>query len=165
MLATALLFAACTTKKTDNLDTENRIVFTDTAAASNANASTDVGTKDTTPIVVVATPVVAPKPQVKTITKIVKVYEKQPTPRVIKKEPTTTLPDSDPFPSTTPGSTAGTGTGSTGSGTTTPAKKKNTGWSDAAKDATIGGVIGAAGGYILGRKKDRKSGRIDTTRN
>ena len=185
LFATALLFAACKTKEKDSLDTENRIVFTDTAAASNANASTDVGTKDTTPIVV-ADKVAEPKVQVRTITKVVKVYEKQPAPRVVKKEPTTTLPDSDPFPTTTPGSTAGTGTGTTGAGTTTPAKKKNTGWSDAAKDATIGGVggaviggvigkggkgaviggvIGAAGGYILGRKKDRRSGRIDTTKN
>ena len=187
LLAAGMVFTACSTKKTDSLDTENKIVFTDTASANKANASTDIGSKDTTPIVV-AKPVIEPKPQVKTITKIVKVYEKQPAPRVIKKQPTTTVPDSDPYPSTTTtGSTNGTvtGTGIPGTGTTTPAKKKNTGWSDAAKDATIGGVggavlggvigkggkgaviggvIGAAGGYILGRKKDRKSGRIDTTK-
>ena len=187
ILATTFLFAACSTKNKDSLDTENRIVFTDTSAAKNGNASTDVGTKDTTPIVVAAKPIVQPKPQVKTITKIVKVYEKQPAPRVIKKQPTTTLPDSDPYPSTTTttGSTTGTGTTGTGTGSTTPVKKKNTGWSDAAKDATIGGVggaviggvigkggkgaviggvLGGVGGYILGRKKDRKSGRIDTTK-
>ncbi len=185
ILATTFLFAACSTKKTDSLDTENRIVFTDTAAANNANASTDVGSKDTTPIVVV-NKTAEPKLQVKTITKVVKVYEKQPAPKVIKTQPTTTLPDSDPYPSTTSTNGSTTSTGSTGTGTTTaPVKKKNTGWSDAAKDATIGGVggaviggvigkggkgaviggvLGGVGGYILGRKKDRKSGRVDTTK-
>ena len=187
LLAATLVFVACNTKKTDTLDTENKIVFTDTAAAKNGNASTDVGTKDTTPIVVAAKPVAAPKPQVRTITKVVKVYEKQPAPKVSK---TQTIPD-DSYPtpsSTTTGTTTGSGTpgaGIPGTGTTTPAKKKNTGWSDAAKDATIGGVggaviggvigkggkgaviggvLGAAGGYILGRKKDKKSGRVDTTK-
>jgi len=186
-LATTFLFAACSTKKKDTLDTENRIVFTDTAATNKANASTDVGTKDTAKILVADKPLPQPKVQVKTITKIVKVYEKQPAPRVIKNEnPPVITPTSPSTTTTTPGTNTGTGTGSTGTGTTTaPEKKKNTGWSDAAKDATIGGVggavlggvigkggkgaviggvIGAAGGYILGRKKDRKSGRVDTTK-
>lgn len=186
-LATTFLFAACSTKKKDTLDTENRIVFTDTAATNKANASTDVGTKDTAKILVADKPLPQPKVQVKTITKIVKVYEKQPAPRVIKNEnPPVITPTSPSKTTATPGTNTGTGTGSTGTGTTTaPEKKKNTGWSDAAKDATIGGVggavlggvigkggkgaviggvIGAAGGYILGRKKDRKSGRVDTTK-
>jgi len=186
-LATTFLFAACSTKKKDTLDTENRIVFTDTAATNKANASTDVGTKDTAKILVADKPLPQPKVQVKTITKIVKVYEKQPAPRVIKNEnPPVITPTSPSTTTTTPGTNSGTGTGSTGTGTTTaPEKKKNTGWSDAAKDATIGGVggavlggvigkggkgaviggvLGAAGGYILGRKKDRKSGRVDTTK-
>jgi len=186
-LATTFLFAACSTKKKDTLDTENRIVFTDTAATNKANASTDVGIKDTAKILVADKPLPQPKVQVKTITKIVKVYEKQPAPRVIKNEnPPVITPTSPSKTTATPGTNTGTGTGSTGTGTTTaPEKKKNTGWSDAAKDATIGGVggavlggvigkggkgaviggvIGAAGGYILGRKKDRKSGRVDTTK-
>ena len=188
ILASTFLFAACNTKKRDTLDTENRIVFTDTSAANNANASTDVGVKDTTPIVI-ADKTSAPKVQVRTITKVVKVYEKQPARRVIQRESPQT--DSDPIPtSTTTGSTTGAGipgSGNDGSGPTPlPEKKKNTGWSDAAKTATIGGVggaviggvigkggkgaviggvLGAAGGYIIGRKKDRRSGRVDTTRN
>ena len=186
ILASTFLFAACNTKKTDTLDTENRIVFTDTAA-NNANASTDVGVKDTTPIVV-ADKTSEPKVQVRTITKVVKVYQKQPTKKVEQKE--TAQTDSDPIPtSTTTGSTTGSGipgTGTADGGTTTVPAKKNEGWSQAAKKATIGGVggaviggvigknakgaaiggvIGAAGGYILGRKQDRKSGRVDTTRN
>ena len=188
ILASTFLFAACNTKKTDTLDTENRIVFTDTSAANNANASTDVGVKDTAPIVI-ADKTVPQKVQIRTVTKVVKVYEKQPTRKIVQKESPQT--DSDPIPSsTTTGSTTGAGipgSGNTGAGTTpVPEKKKNTGWSEAAKTATIGGVggaviggvigkggkgaviggvIGAAGGYILGRKKDRKSGRVDTTKN
>lgn len=67
------------------------------------------------------------------------------------------------------------------SGQTTTVNRKR-GWSKAAKDATIGGVggavigavvsknhvkgaiiggvLGAGGGYILGRSKDKKSGRV-----
>lgn len=187
IIAAAFFFTACSSKKTDTLDTENKIVFTDTAALNNANASTDIGTKDTTPIVV-ADPVSQPKVQVRTITKVVKVYEKQPAKKVEQKE--TAQTDSDPIPtSTTTGTTTGSGTPGTATadgGTTTVPAKKNEGWSEAAKKATIGGVggaviggvigknakgaaiggvIGAAGGYILGRKQDRKSGRVDTTKN
>ena len=176
ILAATLLFTACSTKKTDTLDTENKIVFTDTSALNNANASTDIGTRDTTPIVVVEKPIVQSKPQIRTITKVVKVYEKQPARKVVRTE--TAQTDSDPIPtSTTTGSTTGSGipgAGTSDGGTVaTPEKKKNTGWSEAAKKATIGGVggaviggvigkgakgaaiggvIGAAGGYILGRK-------------
>ena len=186
ILAATLFLAACSSKKTDTLDTENKIVFTDTSALNNANASTDIGTRDTTPIVVAEKPVAQSKPQVRTITKVVKVYERQPARKVVQNE--TTQTDSDPIPtSTTSGSTTGSGIPGTGTedGTTTVPEKKNTGWSQAAKKATIGGVggaviggvigkgakgaaiggvIGAAGGYILGRKQDRKSGRVDTSR-
>ena len=181
ILTSTFLFAGCSTKKKDSLDTENRIVFTDTTAAKNGNASNDVGTKDTTPIVVANKPIVQPKVQVKTITKVVKVYEKQPTPKVIKTEAPPVIVATTPSTTTTTGTNNGAGTG------TAPLpgseKKKNTGWSDAAKDATIGGVggavlggvigkggkgaviggvLGGVGGYIFGRKKDRKSGRVDT---
>ena len=84
---------------------------------------------------------------------------------------------------TTTTETAGTGTSGTGTGTTTepPIVKKNEGWSKAAKGtvigagsgavlgailskdkgkgAIIGGRIGGAGGYVLGRSKDKKDGR------
>lgn len=79
----------------------------------------------------------------------------------------------------------GTGTNAPNNGGIVPAHTKpdrnNGGWSDAAKDATIGGVggavggailsrnkgkgallggiIGAAGGYIIGRKKDKANNR------
>ncbi len=72
-------------------------------------------------------------------------------------------------------------TDATGSGTASEAPAKK-GWSDAAKGtaigagagaiagalldknhaqgALIGGVVGAAGGYTIGRAKDRKTGRV-----
>lgn len=186
IISFTLLLTACNTKK-DSLETENRIVFTDTSALNRGNASSDIGIKDTTPIVV-ADKLAAPKPQVKTITRVVKVYEKQRAPRVIEnKTPPVVVTTPAPAPETNTGSGTvnGTGTGDVG---TAPVetKKKNTGWSQAAKTATIGGVggaviggvigkgakgaaiggvIGAAGGYILGRKADRKSGRVDTSKN
>ena len=187
IISFTLLLAACNTKKNSSLDTENRNVFTDTTLLNNANASTDVGTKDTTPIVI-ADKVSEPKVQVRTVTKVVKVYEKQRAPKVIEtKAPpvVVTTPATTPAPESTTntGTTNGTGTAGTAPA---EAKKKNEGWSQAAKGTTIGGVggaviggvigkgakgaaiggiIGAAGGYILGRKADRKSGRVDTTKN
>ena len=98
-----------------------------------------------------------------------------------------TTPVLTPAPGTTTNTGNGNGTGTKGDGTLPgEIKKKNTGWSQAAKNATIGGVggavagavigkggkgaiiggvIGAAGGYILGRKADKKSGRIEYTNN
>lgn len=104
-----------------------------------------------------------------------------------------------PVPAITPGTNNGTstnGTSANGNGNSTvgkttannggivptqPVPDRKKGWSDAAKDATIGGVggaiggavisknkgkgaviggiLGAAGGYILGRKKDKANGR------
>ena len=186
IISFTLLLTACNTKK-DNLGTENRIVFTDTSVLNSGNASSDIGSKDSTPIVV-ADKIAEPKIQVKTITKVVKVYERQRAPRVIKNE-TPPVVVSTPLPApetnTGTGTVNGTGTGDVGN---VPAetKQKNTGWSQAAKTATIGGVggaviggvigkgtkgaaiggvIGAAGGYILGRRADRKSGRVDTSKN
>ncbi len=187
IISFTLLLAACNSKKNDSLDTENRIVFTDTTLQNNANASTDIGTKDTTPIVV-ADKQAEQKVQIRTVTKVVKVYEKQKAPKAAETQTPPVVvntPVSTPAPESS--KTTGTTTGTGGTGTVPgEVKKKNEGWSSAAKGATIGGVggavlggvigkggkgavvggvIGAAGGYILGRKADRKSGRVDTTKN
>ena len=59
------------------------------------------------------------------------------------------------------GNSAEAGTGA-GNGTAeTPTVEKKEGWSKAAKGAVIGGVVGAAGGYGIGRTMDKKDGRID----
>ena len=186
-----VLLVACNTEKKDTLNSDKNIVFTDTSLIRTANGSTDVAANNVQPEVVADKPATAPKVQVRTITKVVRVVEKQPTskpiekvtPPIIAETPTSTIPTNNST------QTSGTGTTNVGTGSgdvsTVPIeKKKNTGWSQAAKDATIGGVggavagavigkgakgaaiggiIGAAGGYILGRKADKKSGRVEYT--
>ena len=88
------------------------------------------------------------------------------------------------------GSTANNGSGTnngTGSSTTQTEEPKKKGWSNAAKGtaigaaggavagaiisknkgvgAVVGGLIGAGGGYIIGRKKDKKKQQADSTAN
>lgn len=190
--AAVILLAACNTEKKTSLETDRNIVFTDTSLLKQGNASTDVATNNIQPVVVAEKQVTQPKTQIRTITKVVRVIERQPAPKPVKQvTPPVVVETPTPVGTTTESSTqtAGTGTSGTGNGTgdvgTAPVeKKKNTGWSQAAKGATIGGVggavagavigkgakgaaiggiIGAAGGYILGRKADKKSGRVEYT--
>lgn len=184
-----ILLAACNTEKKTSLDTDKNIVFTDTSLLKQGNAATDVAANNIQPLVIAEKQVNQPKTQVRTITKVVRVIERQPAPKPVKQSTppvvvetpttagTTTAPSNN-----TGGTTAGAGSGN---GDVVPApadNSKNEGWSKAAKGATIGGVggavagavigkgakgaaiggiIGAAGGYILGRKADRKSGRVE----
>ena len=190
----AILLTACNSDKKDTLSTDKQVVFSDTSSLNKSNPGTDVPAAGVVAPVVAPAPVAAaPQPQVRTVTKYITVHDK---PRSKVPISTNTTPPVAQAPvSTAPPSTAGgtTGTSTTGTTTgtngttgTTPAtipEKKNTGWSQTAKDATIGGVggavigavigkgakgaviggvIGAAGGYILGRKADKASGRIGT---
>ena len=184
--AAIILLAACNTEKKDSLSTDKNIIFTDTSLLKQANASTDVA-DNLQPEVVAEKQETAPKTQVRTITKVVRIREKQPAPRPVERETAPVVVQTpEPVGNTNPSTgTVGTGTTGTGSGdvgTAPVEKKKNEGWSQAAKGATIGGVggavagavigkgakgaaiggiIGAAGGYILGRKQDKKSGRAE----
>ena len=191
----AILLAACNSDKKDPLSTDKQVVFSDTSTLNKSNPGTDVPAAGatTTTTVAPAPSTAAPQPQVRTVTKYVTVHDKQrsKTPAAMPPASTTQAPPTTQGsapPSTEAGATGstattGTSTGTT-TGTTTPATipaKKNTGWSQTAKDATIGGVggavigavigkggkgaviggvIGAAGGYILGRKADKASGRV-----
>lgn len=62
---------------------------------------------------------------------------------------------------TNTGNTTSTGTDNTGNSTgtddaaTIPVEKEKKGWSGAAKGAVIGGVVGAAGGAIISKKKGK----------
>ena len=187
--AALVFFAACNTEKKDTLNTDKNIVFTDTSLLRPANGSTDVASNNIQPEAIVEKPLAQPKTQVRTITKIVRVIERQPAPKPVEKvtPPVETQSPTNTTATNTGTQTAGNGTTGTGSGDVVTApveKKKNTGWSQAAKGATIGGVggavagavigkgakgaaiggiIGAAGGYILGRKQDKKSGRVEYT--
>ena len=187
--AAVVLLAACKSEEKKNaLDIDKSIVFTDTSALKQGNYSTDVAAQGNN------APVTAPeekapdaKPQVRTVTKVIRVVEKQQAPVVQTTPPappvnTSTVPVAE-SPAPVPSTGTGSGTGNTGVATIpapVPEKKKE-GWSGAAKGATIGavggavagavigkgkgaiigGVVGAAGGYILGRNADKKSGRAN----
>lgn len=187
--AAVLLLSACKTEKKDTLNTDKQIVFTDTTLLKPTDGSSDVGVQgNKTPAAVPVVKEAPPKPEVRTITKYVTVKEKPaPKPKVINTPPVIApVPAPVATAPTTGNGTNGTGTTTgTNNGTGVPAKKKG-GWSDAAKDATIGGVggavlggvigkgakgaviggvLGGVGGYILGRKKDKSAAaKIDTTR-
>lgn len=189
--AASMFFAACNSNK--DLDTKKDVIAIDTTGMYKNNASTDIAKGQE---------VVAPsKPEVKTITKVIYVDR---TPRAVKHQnvrqanpvqtqPVTTQPQVNTTATTNTNTTqtkagetsagTSTGTGNNGKGdvntapTTIPAQKK--GWSNAAKDATIGGVggavtgailsknkgkgaiiggiLGGVGGYILGKSKDKKA--------
>lgn len=186
--AASMFFAACNSNK--DLDTKKDVIAIDTTGMYKNNASTDIAKGEE---------VVAPsKPEVKTITKVIYVDR---TPRVVKHQnvrqaspvqtqPVITQPQVNTT-ATTNTNTTQTKAGETSAGTSTgtgkndinkaptsvPAEKK--GWSNAAKDATIGGVggavtgailsknkakgaviggiLGGVGGYIFGKSKDKKA--------
>jgi YMGG-like Gly-zipper len=190
LTTTVLFLTACNSEKKNNMDTEKRIVFTDTAALRLSNAATDKAASEE---------LLAPeanqdntKPKVVTVVKYVNAPQKRAARRSTstRRQQAPSQQNNDQVYDAPSTGTAGTGTTS-GSGNTggevatTPEVKKKKGWSDAAKGATIGGVggavagavisknkgkgaviggvIGAAGGYILGRKADKKSGRANYT--
>ncbi|MDQ6756189.1 MAG: membrane lipoprotein lipid attachment site-containing protein [Bacteroidota bacterium] len=186
----AAVLAACSSNPQSDLDTKKDVIVTDTTKMYNSNTTTDVGVQK------VQEPAPAPQvvTQTRTITKTVYVDR---TPRQTRNvhqpaQPVNTVPETKPSQTTTTQNTGtapqSTGTNTSGNGTTSAptksAEKENKGWSNAAKDATIGGVggaiggavlsknkgkgaviggiIGAAGGYIIGRKKDKSA---DTSSN
>ena len=159
--AAATIFAACNTNS--DLDAKKDVVITDTSAMYNNNASTDIGTS----IAQQAPAAVAPTRTIRE-TRIVYV-DRAPkaTRRIIREaapaEPViTTVPQTQSNTGTAPqgsGTSGNSGTVGTNTGTETapaePVKKEREGWSNAAKDAVIGGVGGAIGGAILSRKKGK----------
>lgn len=184
--ATASIFAACNNGDKD-LETKKDVITTDTSAMYRSNASTDTAT---VPVNNSAVNTVPPPtaPQTKTITRTRTVYVDR-TPKTTTKNnvqkpapnsQVNTVPQTSTNAGSAPASKTGTGNntsvGTNPTTTSTPASR-NKGWSNATKDAVIGGaagavggaiisrkkgagaviggVIGAAGGYILGRKKDK----------
>jgi YMGG-like Gly-zipper len=183
-LTTAVIFlTACNSEKKNNLDSEKRIVFTDTAALRLSNAATDKAASEAAE----ANQENA-KPKVVTVIKYVNAPQKQRAPRrrSSNRNQQTSNQQSDDQVYSDPNNGSGTssGTGNNGGEVgTAPQTTKKKGWSQAAKGATIGGVggavagavisknkgkgaviggvVGAAGGYILGRRADKKSGRAN----
>ena len=185
IFAAASLFVACNSKS--DLDTNKDVVVTDTTNMYRSNASTDISTAN------------QPVEEEKTVapTKIIRetrvVYIDR-TPKATKPvvheaipNQVVTVPQTQTTQTTSAGNSGNTSTNTgnnttIGSGTETtpssePVKEEKKGWSNAAKNATIGGaggavlgaiiskkkvkgaviggIIGAAGGYILGKKKDK----------
>jgi hypothetical protein len=185
-LATASIFAACTSKS--DLDTQKDVVVVDTTSMYKSNASTDISPAE---IEKEEAPRVA-QPRVINRTRTVYVDRTPRAPRQIIREADPVEPVVTNVPQTQP--SAGTGTTQTpGVGTTSPdagtanvptAKEEDKGWKNSTKGAVIGGVggaiagavlskkkgkgaviggvIGAAGGYILGRKKDKAAEANET---
>ncbi|MFN0083692.1 MAG: hypothetical protein ACKVOM_14385 [Ferruginibacter sp.] len=146
--AATFLLAPCNTEKKNSLETKNKIVFTNTSLLKAANGTTDVAANDLETLVEVAErPSSNPKPEVRTITKIIRIKEKQAAPKVVQQveppvvvatQPTTPTENNTGTASNT-GSTSGVDDGGT-TATAPVAKKKNEGWSSVAKGATIGAV-------------------------
>ena len=158
MLTVAASLFACNSKKT-SLESDKNIVLTDTSALNKSNLLTDTAAAGEAKRVAAAG-TAAPKP--------------------VKK------PTGNNGTKTNNGSTAGADNTRTPASTTNapaPAPaNQDKGWSkaaqgtvvgaasgavigavvskDKAKGAVIGAVIGGGGGYVLGRSKDRKSGRV-----
>ena len=193
IIAAASIFAACNSKS--DLDTTKDVIVTDTTNMYRSNASTDINLaqkakeeeKTVAPTKIIRETrivYVDRKPRAKKHV----VHEAAPVnPVVVTPQPQTNTGNT---PQTNGngtsdksgnGNTASTGTG-TNTSSTTPAQKDK-GWSNAAKDAVIGGVggavvgaviskkkgtgaviggiLGAAGGYILGKKKDKAGQTAD----
>jgi YMGG-like Gly-zipper len=187
LTAAVIFLTACNSEKKNPLDYEKRIVFTDTSLLRTSNSSTDKVANGET---------LAPqttndntKPKVVTVTKYVRVVEKQQAPRRrSNRSQQQSSSQSNGSDDSAPNAGATTGGGNDGGAVATAPEavvNKKKGWSKAAKGATIGGVggavagavisknkgkgaiiggvIGAAGGYILGRRADKKSGRANYT--
>ncbi len=185
--STILFFTACKTEKKEALQIDKGIVFTDTSLLKQGNYSTDVAPAgNIEPAVLPQEKNTRSKPEIRTITKIIRVVEKKRPIAIQNPQPPATAPVVE-----TPAPVAQTPAPSTGTNTdvvkTSEPAKKNEGWSGAAKGAAmggiggavagavigkkkgksaiIGGIIGAAGGYILGRNADKKSGRANIAEN
>lgn len=147
--AISMVFAACQNDSKKDLET-NKVMLTDTSASYNNNTSSDTG--------------LAAKTGVK--------------PKTQKHESGNDKPVADNNSTTSSSTTTPDNNSSTSSTTTTTTTAKKKGWSNKAKDAVIGGavgavggaivskhkgtgavvggVVGAAGGYIIGNEKDKK---------
>jgi hypothetical protein len=186
LTAAAIFLSACNSEKKNSLDNEKRIVFTDTSLLRASNASTDKAATDEA--LAPQTKEDNTKPKVVTVTKYVRIVEKQQAPRrrSNRNQQQSSSQNNGSSDDSYPNAGASAGGGNDGGAvatTTEPVVNKKKGWSQAAKGATIGGVggavagavitkgkakgaviggvIGAAGGYILGRRADKKSGRAN----
>jgi len=141
LLTVVSLFAACKNKSNSALDANKNLVLVDTTGLSKSNAMTDVATGGN---IVVATPPVVTTTQRSRASDHAVYVDNGTTTR-------TTVPKKDKgWSSAAKGTAIGAGTGAIVGAIATKS----------AKGSIIGAIIGGGGGYIIGRSKDRKSGRV-----
>ena len=153
----ASIFVACNSKS--DLDTKKDVILVDTSGMYKSNIMTDTGS-------VIETTTLTNRNQ---------------NTAVANRRTTNTNRSSNTNHNGSRTTASTSNNTNTNSGQTTTVRRRR-GWSKAAKDATIGGVggavigavisknhvtgaiiggvIGAGGGYILGRSKDKKDGRV-----
>lgn len=159
ILALAVTLGACKAKINEADNMNKNMVLVDTTGLYKNNVLTDVGNKF----------VITPAP--------------------VEVEPVRTVTARKPVRRTSNNSNNSNTVYSSGTSKSTNAAypQKEKGWSDAAKGAAIGGgagailgavvsknnrglgaviggVVGAGGGYVIGRAQDRKSGRVERAR-
>ncbi len=130
-LAISTMLAACGSNESKETSTPPEIIA-DTTSSFDNTLSTDTGAT-----------VIAEEAPVETKKSITKTPYKS-------SKPVTTAPantKTEPVTSTT------STTSATTEPATAPVEEKKKGWSNAAKDAVIGGGVGAVGGAIIGKKK------------
>jgi hypothetical protein len=160
----AVIFTACKSKTNSDLSSSKNMVLVDTTGLSKSNVLTDVGNNK---YVINGKAVAQPA-------------ETRPVSPNPKQTSNSTVNNA--------GSGNNSGSGSNNSNEAAPAPvQRDKGWSDAAKGtaigagsgavlgavvakndrgkgAVIGSVIGAGAGYIIGRHRDKKSGRVARAR-
>ena len=96
MVFATILLAACNSEKKNNFDTDKRLVFTDTSLLKPSNLSTDRAMEgENEQVVAQQEKRQAPKTQIRTITKVIRVVEKEPAPTPIANPTATTKPQEE----------------------------------------------------------------------
>ena len=164
----AVVFTACKSKTDSALSTSKNMVLVDTTGLYKSNVLTDVGNNKY---------VINDKGAIKPVTN-----------KSVPVKPVASSPQKNTTVNNSKSVNSGGGSETNAPATTAKAPvKQDKGWSDAAKGtaigagsgavlgaviakndrgkgAVIGSVIGAGAGYIIGRSRDKKSGRVARSR-
>ena len=185
VFAVSTIFVACKSKTNNGLSTDKNMVLTDTALLNRSGLFSDTARGASALAVpnVNGTTTTSSTTTTVTTTTTTGAKKIEPVKSAAVKKSTNTARTHTTARSST-GSTSNSGGNTTADAPVQVQRDK--GWSDAAKGtaigagsgavlgavlskdkvkgAVIGGVIGGAGGYTIGRDRDRKSGRVARTR-
>lgn len=150
LLTVVTIFAACKNKSNPVVENKN-LVLVDTTGLSKSNAMTDAAHGNTIAVPKVVVPQATTTTTQKARTTSNAAYPDNGTSTTTTTTTTPAVPKRDKgWSSAAKGTAIGAGTGAVVGAIAT----KN------AKGAIIGAIIGGGGGYVIGRSKDRKSGRV-----